>query len=87
VEFYRNLGDVISGEGRKSGVGGYLYPTDESKVYINSTLYMLTPTLIRVDNPHVVDNFSNHERKILSVRFFEDPTYLPTDIIHEQYFL
>ena len=87
VEFYRNLGDVISGESRKSGVGGYLYPTDESKVYINSTLYMLTPTLIRVDNPHVVDNFSDHERKILSIRFFEDPTYLPTDIIHEQYFL
>lgn len=82
VEFYRNLGDVISGEGKKSGVGGYLYPTDESKVYINSTLYMLDPTLIRVDNPHVVDNFSDHDRKILSIRFFEDPTDLPSDIVN-----
>lgn len=81
VEFHRNTGEQGRDSNEATGVGGYLYPKDYSKVFHNSTLYMLTPKLVRIDVPHVVDNFSNHERKILSVRFFEEPGDLPSHII------
>jgi Holliday junction resolvase RusA-like endonuclease len=81
VEFYRNLGDQGKQSNDTVGVGGYLYPTDMSRVFYSSTLFMLEPTMIRIDVPHLVNNFSNHERKILSVRFFEEDNDLPSDII------
>ncbi len=81
VEFYRNLGSQDKLSNDTVGVGGYLYPTDMSQVFYSSSLYMLDPTLIRIDVPHLVNNFSNHERKILSVRFFEENKDLPSNII------
>lgn len=81
VEFYRNLGDHSQLSNDTVGVGGYLYPTDMSMVFHSSTLSMLRPTMIRIDVPHLVDNFSDHERKILSVRFFEENRDLPSNII------
>lgn len=81
VEFFRNLGNQETKSHEKSGVGGYLYPTDLNKVFLNHILYMLEPHLIRVNVPHLVDNFSTHERKILSIRFFEEVDDLPSNII------
>lgn len=81
VEFHRNTGEQGRDSNAETGVGGYLYPKDYSKVYYNSRLYMLTPKLVRIDVPHIVDNFSNEERKILSIRFFEEENDLPSNII------
>jgi hypothetical protein len=81
VEFHRNTGEQGTDSNEETGVGGYLYPKDYDKVFFNSKLNMLTPKLVRIDVPHVVDNFSTHERKILSIRFFEEVGDLPSNII------
>jgi hypothetical protein len=81
IEFHRNTGEQVADSNEESGAGGYFYPKDYTKVFYNSTLNMLTPTLVRIDVPHTVDNFSDHERKILSIRFFEEVGDLPSNII------
>jgi hypothetical protein len=81
VKFHRNTGEQAIGSNEESGTGGYVYPKDYTKVFYSSSLNMLTPTLIRIDVPHSVDNFSDHERKILSIRFFEEVGDLPSNII------
>lgn len=78
INFYKNLGGII--ERWEDSVGSFLWVSDESKVFPSSTLLINKPYLIRINIPHSVNIADNSKRKVLSIRFLDDTTSLPSEI-------
>lgn len=79
IDFYKNLGGVK--ELWHEGTGSYLLPCDDSKVFLNSTLLINKPHLLRINVPHAVRITNKSKRKVLSIRFIDDYNDLPSDIV------
>ena len=61
--------------------GSRLKAVDDNLVYRSSSLYITSPHLIRTNILHEVDIHDAANRKVLSVRFFDNELDNHTDII------
>lgn len=79
ITFYKNMGGLI--ESTDKLTGSRLKAVDDNLVYRSSSLYITSPHLIRTNILHEVDIHDAANRKVLSVRFFDNELDNPTDII------
>jgi len=79
VDFYKNLGNTV--EKFHTDAGSYLLPEDYTKVFFSSSIKLNVPYLIRTDIPHLVRIEDNVERKVLSIRFWDD-NGMPSEILN-----